>query len=226
MVRLVCPCCGEEYLLEKMPQIGRKVFCGRCQRKHIFYNSMLVPFAFDLSSDVSEREIACPLCRDHFTIDKNDAGEYYCVSCGALFYVALNPEMYAVNLPPPPPPKPTAANRTAPGTPNGKLPPEAFTGYRADVSPDAPLNLAAGQNSRPAEERAAHPVPQPPPAPAPASAPAMQPEFAPGYPNPAQTQGQPVTAPKPEAAVVQNNSDASAKRSLSEELAARLKNNR
>ena len=207
MVRLVCPCCGEEYLLEKLPQIGRKVFCGRCQRKHIFYNSMLVPFAFDLSSDVAERQIACPLCRDHFTIEKDDAGEYYCVSCGALFYVARNPEMYAVNLPPPPPPKSAASRRGEAGTPNGKLPPESFTGHRTEVSPEAPLNLAAGQNSRPAEARAAHPVPQTPP---PAPAPAMQ----------------QMESPKPDVQGVQNNSDASAKRSLSEELAARLKNNR
>ncbi len=92
MYELTCPCCGEKYKVDEKPQIGRKVFCGRCRRKHIFYGDKLVPFAFDLSSGEVARRIACPTCRSHFLINKGDAGEYSCVACGALFYVSLMPE--------------------------------------------------------------------------------------------------------------------------------------
>ena len=93
MISLICPCCGEKYHVDTVLETGRKVLCGRCKRKHIYYNSKLVPFACDLSSGELVRRIACPVCQEHFLIGKQDAGEYFCAICGATFYVGMKPEV-------------------------------------------------------------------------------------------------------------------------------------
>ena len=93
MLSLICPCCGEKYHVDTVLETGRKVLCGRCKRKHIYYNSKLVPFACDLSSGELVRQISCPVCQEHFLIGKEDAGEYFCAICGAIFYVGMKPEV-------------------------------------------------------------------------------------------------------------------------------------
>ena len=105
MTKMVCPCCGEIYAVGVDVQVGRKVLCGKCQHKHIFYNYSLVPFAVELSPKNDQRRIACPHCRQHFYIDSSNLGEYSCANCKALFYVSAKPEVFApgvqlnVNIP-------------------------------------------------------------------------------------------------------------------------------
>lgn len=168
MYDLTCPCCGEKYRIDAIPQIGRKVYCGRCRRKHIFYNDKLVPFAFDLSSGEVARRIGCPTCRSHFLININDAGEYSCVACGGLFYVSLKPELSESDLKPaapepdpaaipdaaasetpaaekpqktaPPPKRPHPANDHSVFTPI-QLPEKAFTGFQTCISDEKALEL-------------------------------------------------------------------------------------
>lgn len=149
MYELTCPCCGEKYKVDSKPQIGRKVFCGRCRRKHIFYNDKLVPFAIDLSSGEVTRRIACPTCRSHFLINIKDAGEFSCVACGALFYVSLKPEFRESDLKPAASEPVPAENSSVGKQPSDthtafkpvELPEEAFTGFKTDISDEKALEL-------------------------------------------------------------------------------------
>ena len=174
MYDLTCPCCGERYRIDAMPQVGRKVYCGRCRRKHIFYNDKLVPFAFDLSSGEVARRIGCPICRSRFLISINDAGEYSCVACGGLFYVSLKPELRESDLLKPETSKNASADKPAapdaentvsaretadseqqipaltPAVPRHsvftpiQLPGKAFTGFKTDISSEKALELPTG----------------------------------------------------------------------------------
>ena len=76
MTSFVCPCCGENYHVDVDVQVGRKVFCGKCQMKHIYYNYSLVPFAVELAPRGRDRRIACPFCQRHFIVEKDNYGEY------------------------------------------------------------------------------------------------------------------------------------------------------
>lgn len=146
MTTLICPCCGENYHVNVEVQTGRKVFCGRCQRKHIYYNYSLVPFALELAPKGNDRRISCPFCQRHFFIDTFSIGEYCCTACGTAFYVSQKPEIYApgvepgqsVVAPPAPPPGVTIP-------PPEKLPAEAYTGCATAPLLDAPLELPTGE---------------------------------------------------------------------------------
>ena len=166
MYELTCPGCGEKYTIDAKPQIGRKVSCGKCGLKHIFHDDQLVPFAIDLSSGEALRRIACPTCRSRFLVNKQDAGEYSCITCGALFYVSLNVEFRESDLKPvvfkqisvtetpekavvqeespcpPVPPRPRAADSNSVAQ-SKQLPSEAFTGFKTELSGEKDLKLPA-----------------------------------------------------------------------------------
>ena len=97
MTSFICPCCGENYHVDVDVQVGRKVFCGKCQMKHVYYNNTLVPFAVELSPRGDDRRIACPFCQHHFIVDKTNYGEYCCIQCGTHFYVAQKPEVFVTD---------------------------------------------------------------------------------------------------------------------------------
>ena len=147
MTSFVCPCCGENYHVDVDVQVGRKVFCGKCQMKHIFYNNALIPFAVELSPRGDERRIACPFCQHHFIVDKTNHGEYCCIQCGTRFYVAQKPEIYAPGVVPetsaPIPPKPVIPAII----PEAKLLPESFVGCTTEPLMDIPLELSAEENT-------------------------------------------------------------------------------
>ena len=137
MTKMVCPCCGEIYAVGVDVQVGRKVLCGKCQHKHIFYNYSLVPFAVELSPKNDQRRIACPHCRQHFYIDSSNLGEYSCANCKALFYVSEKPEVFAPGV---------QENMNIPVVPAAtadpmKLPSEAFVGCATEPLLESPLNL-------------------------------------------------------------------------------------
>ncbi|MBE6391863.1 MAG: hypothetical protein E7042_06665 [Lentisphaerae bacterium] len=137
MTKMVCPCCGEIYAVGIDVQVGRKVSCGKCQQKHIYYNYALVPFAIELAPKGNDRRIACPHCRQHFYIDKSNLGEYSCSNCKALFYVSEKPEVFAPGV---------QADLNIPVIPAAtpdpiKLPSEAFVGCSTKPLFESPLNL-------------------------------------------------------------------------------------
>ncbi len=144
MTSFVCPCCGENYHVNAEVQVGRKVFCGKCQMKHIYYNYSLVPFAVELSPRGGERRIACPFCQHHFLVDRFNFGEYCCIHCGTHFYVAQKPEVFAPGV------KdgeavfaPELPDAPAPEVDVTKLQPEAFTGCATEPLLEIPLELPA-----------------------------------------------------------------------------------
>ena len=154
MTTLICPCCGENYHVDVEVQTGRKVFCGRCQRKHIYYNYALVPFAIELASKGKDRRISCPFCQRHFLIETFSTGEYCCTGCGTPFYVSQKPEVYAPGVEPgsavvPPPAPPAGQIQVAPET----LPAEAYTGFSTEPLLESPLKLPTEEIS--AEEKKA-----------------------------------------------------------------------
>lgn len=155
MTSFICPCCGENYHVDVDVQVGRKVFCGKCQMKHVYYNNTLVPFAVELSPRGDDRRIACPFCQHHFVVDKTNYGEYCCIQCGTHFYVAQKPEVFAPGVVPgasaPIPPKPIIP-AVIPEADLSKLSPESFAGCTTEPLTDIPLEL-------PPEENTESPVP-------------------------------------------------------------------
>ena len=142
MTTLICPCCGENYHVDVEVQTGRKVFCGKCQRKHIYYNYALVPFAIELAPKGNDRRISCPFCQRHFLIEIFSIGEYCCTGCGTPFYVPRKPEVYAPGV------EASAAIVPPPAPPAGlepvdveKLPAEAYTGFSTEPLMEVPLKL-------------------------------------------------------------------------------------
>lgn len=154
MTILICPCCGENYHVDVEVQTGRKVFCGKCQRKHIYYNYALVPFAIELAAKGNDRRISCPFCQRHFLIETFSIGEYCCTGCGTPFYVPQKPEVYAPGVESssaivPPPVPPAGQEPVAPE----KLPAEAYTGFSTEPLLESPLKLPTEEIS--AEEKQA-----------------------------------------------------------------------
>ena len=152
MTTLICPCCGENYHVDVEVQTGRKVFCGRCQRKHIYYNYALVPFAIELAAKGNNRRISCPFCQRHFLIETFSIGEYCCTGCGTPFYVSQKPEVYAPGVEAssaivPPPTPPAGQEPVDPET----LPAEAYTGFSTEPLMESPLKLPTEEIS--AEEK-------------------------------------------------------------------------
>ena len=151
MTSFICPCCGENYHVDVDVQVGRKVFCGKCQMKHIYYNNTLIPFAVELSPRGDDRRIACPFCQHHFIVDKTNYGEYCCIQCGTHFYVAQKPEVFAPGVVPgasvPPPPKKPIIPAVIPEADLSKLSPASFAGCTTEPLADIPLELLAEENT-------------------------------------------------------------------------------
>ena len=151
MTSFICPCCGENYHVDVDVQVGRKVFCGKCQMKHIYYNNTLVPFAVELSPRGDDRRIACPFCQHHFIVDKTNYGEYCCIQCGTRFYVAQKPEVFAPGVVPgasaPLPPKKPIIPAVIPEADLSKLSPASFAGCTTEPLADIPLELLAEENT-------------------------------------------------------------------------------
>ena len=159
MTKLFCPCCGEIYNVGIEVQPGRKILCGKCQHKHIYYNYIMVPFAVELTPKDDQRRIACPSCRQHFYIDNFNLGEYACPQCNTLFYVSEKPEVFApgVQLRMSSPETPAAPEDIA-IVPQA-LPPESFTGHVTEPLLEIPLDLKSADTVVFTDDKADQTVP-------------------------------------------------------------------